>query len=275
MTAFTGVSQGIFASDFAWWASRNTAGAGGRTDLWAPSVMFANGKYYQYYSIPIYDTPSVPGTNQGAEAVIALATSPNPDGPWTDAGEIIASCGTRPGCTTAFNAIDPAPFIDTAGNWWLSFGSWNDGIHVLALDPTTGLRLASDTALRDIAARGAGEEGSFIFPWTVGGIKYYYYFASINPCCSGISSTYRIIVGRSTSPTGPFLDRGGLDLKNGGGTILLSSHGQYYGPGGQSVLAVTGQPWLVYHYYDGNAGGAPKLGVNALNFDAAGWPVVN
>jgi len=273
MVTFTAVSTGIFSTDFSWWASKNTTGTNGRTDLWAPSVMYTNGTYYQYYSIPIYDTPSKAGTNQGAEAVIALATSTSPNGPWTDAGQIIASCGTTSGCTTTFNAIDPAPYIDSSGKWWLTFGSWEDGIHVLQLDPSTGLRLASNTTLYNIAKRSAGEEGPFIFPYTVNGTLYYYYFAPINVCCSGISSTYRIIVGRSTSPTGPFLDRGGLDLMNGGGTILLSTHGNIYGPGGQSVLGGT-QPVLVYHYYDGTANGAPKLGLNNLKFDSDGWPYV-
>jgi hypothetical protein len=274
MVTFTSATNGIIMPDFTWWATKNTTGGSGRTDLWAPSVMYANGTYYQYYSIPIYGTPSVAGTNMGAEAVIALATSPSPSGPWTDAGQIIASCGTRSGCTTKYNAIDPAPFIDATGKWWLTFGSWEDGIHVLQLDPSTGLRLGSNSTLYNIAFRAAGQEGPFIFPWVVGGVQYYYYFASINACCSGTSSPYRIIMGRSTSPTGPFLDRGGLDLMNGGGTILLSAHGYVYGPGGQSVMAVAGQPLLVYHYYDGNNNGAPKLGLNTLSFDAAGWPSV-
>ena len=276
MSAFTTVAAGDINPDFAWWAAKNTTGGSGRTDIWAPSVMYAGGTYYQYYSIPIYDTPGVAGTNKGAEAVIALATSASPTGPWTDAGQIIASCGTTAGCTTTFNAIDPAPYIDASGKWWLAFGSWEDGIHVLQLDPATGLRLGSDPAIYNVAKRGtAGEEGSFIFPWTVGGTHYYYYFASINVCCAGVNSYYRVVVGRSTSPTGPFLDRGGLDLMNGGGTILISSHGNIYGPGGQSVMNVAGQPVLVYHYYDGNANGAPKLGLNNLNFDGDGWPVVN
>jgi arabinan endo-1,5-alpha-L-arabinosidase len=118
-------------------------------------------------------------------------------------------------------------------------------------------------------------EGAFIYPAVVNGTQYYYYFASINGCCAGTTSTYRIVVGRATSPTGPYLDRGGLDLKNGGGTILLSSHGNIFGPGGQSVLKVGSTPVLVYHYYDGNANGVPKLGINNLSFDAAGWPRVN
>ncbi len=271
LTTFTKVSAGIFTSDFSWWASKNTTGGGGRTDLWAPSVMFANGKYYQYYSIPIYGTPGVAGTNLGAEAVIALATGPTPTGPWTDAGEIIASCGTRPGCTTKYNAIDPAPFVDDAGKWWMIFGSWEDGMHILELDPVTGLR--KGTALHDIAKRTGGVEGPFIFPKTVNGTRYYYYFASANPCCNP-NSRYRVLVGRSTSPTGPYFDRGGLNLLDGGGTILLSAHGNIKGPGGQSVIDAAGTPMLVYHYYDGASNGAPRLGLNTLAFDSDGWPYI-
>jgi len=274
LVTFTKVANGIINPDFDWWASKNTTGGGGRTDLWAPGMLYANGTYYQYYSIPIYGTPSQPGTNQGAEAVIALATSANPDGPWTDAGEIIASCGNRAGCTTGYNAIDPAPFIDGEGKWWLTFGSWEDGIHVLQLDPATGLRLSSNPALYDIARRGAGEEGPFIYPRMVGGTRYYYYFAPINECCQGLNSLYRIIVGRSTSPTGPFLDRGGIDLMDGGGTILLGTHGDIIGPGGQSVTDTPDGPLLVYHYYDGKQNGWPQLGLNRLVFDADGWPRV-
>jgi arabinan endo-1,5-alpha-L-arabinosidase len=274
MTTFTATAAGDINPDFSWWASENTTGGNGRTDIWAPSVLFANGIYYQYYSIPIYTNPAVAGSNSGPEAVIALATSTHPNGPWTDAGKIVSSCGTTSGCTTTFNAIDPAPFIDSTGKWWLSFGSYSDGIHILQLDPTTGLRLASNMAQPVIAARGAGEEGSFIFPFTVNGTLYYYYFAPIDACCAGTSSTYRIIAGRSTSPTGPFLDRGGLDLVNGGGTLVLSSHDHIFGPGGQSVMLAGTQPVLVYHYYDGNANGTPTLGLNNLFFDSAGWPYI-
>ncbi|HEX4156562.1 MAG TPA: family 43 glycosylhydrolase [Acidobacteriaceae bacterium] len=274
MSTFTASANGDINPDFSWWASENTTGTAGRTDIWAPSVLYANGVYYQYYSIPIYTNPAVAGSNSGPEAVIALATSTSTSGPWVDAGKIISSCGTTSGCTTTFNAIDPAPFIDSSGNWWLSFGSWNDGIHILQLDPATGLRLASNSALYNIAARGAGEEGSFIYPAVVNGTQFFYYLASINVCCNGTASTYRIIVGRSTTPTGPFLDRGGLDLATGGGTILLSSHNNIYGPGGEGVTLVGTQPILVYHYYDGNTGGTPTLGLSKLYFDSSGWPYI-
>ncbi len=274
LTTWTSVSSGIFAADLSWWAALNTTGGNGRTDLWAPSVMYSGGTYYQYYSIPIYDTPSVAGSNNGAEAAIALATSTSPGGPWVDKGKIIESCGKKTGCTTTFNAIDPAPFVDASGKWWMVFGSWEDGTHIVQLDPATGLRLSSNATIYNVAARGAGEEGAFVLPRVVGGTQYYYYFASINVCCSGITSRYRVIVGRSTSPTGPFLDRGGLDLSNGGGTILISNHSYVYGPGGESAIDIGGQAYLVYHYYDGNNNGAPKLGLNKMYFDAAGWPYI-
>ncbi len=268
----------IIGPDFASWAGLQTPPSwnnGANTDLWAPSLMVSNGIYYLYYAIP-YE----PST--GAEALIGLATSTSPTGPWTDNGWVIKSwtSSTTPpaGFTaTAYNAIDPAPFVDTAGNWWMVFGSWFDGIHLIQLDPTTGLRSTTNTTLYTIARRGspsAGEEGPFIYYWN----GYYYYFAPINVCCNGDASTYRIIVGRSQTVTGPYLDRGGMDLMQGGGTILLSAHANINGPGGQSVFTDTVNgtptPTLVYHYYDGNTNGLPTLGINRLGFDADGWPYV-
>jgi arabinan endo-1,5-alpha-L-arabinosidase len=45
---------------------------------------------------------------------------------------------------------------------------------------------------------------------------------------------YMIMMCRSTSATGGFLDSNGVNcLNNNGGTILLESHDYVYGPGGQ------------------------------------------
>ncbi len=148
----------------------------------------------------------------------------------------------------------------------------------MQLNPATGLPLTPGLATYPvIAARGAGEEGSFLYPFVVNGTQYYYYFASINICCSA-TSPYRIIVGRSTNPQGPYVDRGGLSLSSGGGTILLSTHGNIVGPGGESVFTDTvggvATPTLVYHYYDNNNAGTPTLGINRLGFTADGWPYV-
>jgi arabinan endo-1,5-alpha-L-arabinosidase len=256
-----------------WWTTIFQPSSGA-PDMWAPSLIMANGIYYQYYAVPVEPDTA------GGEAVIALATSTNPAGPWADQGIQIRSWSnsTTPqgGFTgnTTYNAIDPAPFVDADGNWWMTFGSWFDGIHIVQLDPATGLPQSSaPSSWPVIASRPAGEEGSFIYYWN----GWYYYFAPINACCSA-TSPYRIITGRSQNPNGPYLDRGGVDLKDGGGTILLSSHGNIVGPGGQSVFTDTvngtSTPTLVYHYYDGNNSGTPTLGINRLGFTSDAWPYV-
>ena len=72
--------------------------------------------------------------------------------------------------------------------------------------------------------------------------------------------------------TGPYTDRGGVALTQGGGTILLSAHSNINGPGGESVMHDTDGDLLVYHYYDGNTNGYPALGLNLLSWTSDGWP---
>jgi arabinan endo-1,5-alpha-L-arabinosidase len=243
--------------------------------------MYVNGAYYQYYAIPVEPDTA------GGEAIIGLATSSSAFGPWTDKGWIVRSWSNANTPLSGFgfvggtadNAIDPAPFVDAQGNWWLVYGSWFDGTHMIQLDTSTGLPSSTNTTVFNIARRYWGEEGPFIYYWN----GYYYYFAPANACCSA-TSPYRILYGRSTSPTGPYVDRGGVPLYNnqggGGGTILLSAHGHIVGPGGQSVFTDTGTagtqalPTLVYHYYDGNNNGTPTLGLNRIAFTTDGWPYI-
>ncbi|HEX8407074.1 MAG TPA: family 43 glycosylhydrolase [Duganella sp.] len=261
--------------DFPSWSGLQTPKGwnnGANTDVWAPSLMVANGTYYQYYSIP-YQPTSWPA------AVIGVATSSAPQGPWTDKGIVARSWSTSaapppPGFKkTTDNAIDPAPFIDASGKWWMAFGSWSDGLHLMQLNPATGLQSTTNTTVYKIAQRGSptsAVEGPFIYYYK----GYYYYFAPINVCCSA-NSPYRTVVGRSASVTGPYVDRGGVALTAGGGTILVSTHGNIVGPGGGSVFNDAGnnnRPTFVYHYYDGNNNGRPTLGINPLGFTADGWP---
>lgn len=62
------------------------------------------------------------------------------------------------------------------------------------------------------------------------------------------TSRYSIRVGRSQSPRGPFLDKTGKDLTDGGGTLIYGSNGDTYAPGGQAVIRVGDTDVLYYHY---------------------------
>lgn len=283
LSTFTTVNNGDINPYPSWWSTINTESTG--PDMWAPSVYYDSGTatYYQYYSLPVE-----PDT-VGGEALIALVTSPNPNGPWKESSAptvitrswsnttnaVSAAMNSEFGFVqgTADNAIDPAPFVDASGTKWLVFGSWYDGTHLLRLksDGTVD----TTYTMSKIAFRYWGEEGPFIYPWVYNGTQYYYYFAPINVCCSA-TSTYRIIMGRATSPEGPYYDRAGNKLTDQGGTILLSTHDSIVGPGGQSVFTdiVSGvdTPTLVYHYY--NSSGVGTLGINRLGFTSDGWPYV-
>jgi len=94
-------------------------------------------------------------------------------------------------------------------------------------------------------------------------------FASIDNCCKGVNSTYKIVYGRSTSITGPYVDKNGVNMLNGGGTILDSGNAQWKGPGGEDIV---GNNIIARHAYDANDNGAPKLLISDLNWDSSGWP---
>lgn len=237
------------------WTNAYTGSSG---DLWAPDVSSHNGEYWLYYAASTFGS---------ANSAIGLAVSSTGDpGSFIDSG---APIYTSSDCSGS-NAIDPASVVDTSGNAWMAFGSWSSGIQIVPVNNNTGMPTGAACTQLAYHPTGTGIEGSYIYPH--GG--YYYLFASVDTCCDGDTSTYRIVVGRATSITGPYTDRGGLALTNGGGTILLSAHGNINGPGGESVFTGGSGAVLVYHYYDGNNNGDPALGINNLGWTSDGWPYV-
>ncbi|MFD0592648.1 arabinan endo-1,5-alpha-L-arabinosidase [Catellatospora coxensis] len=235
-----------------------TAYTGGGANLWAPDISYRDGRFLLYYSASTF------GSQRSA---IFLATSPTgAAGSWTHQGLVIESSSA-----VNYNAIDPNLFVDAAGQWWLAFGSFWTGIKSVRLDPATGKRSTTDTAVRALAQRQTAS-GAVEAPFVYRRGGYYYLFTSFDLCCRGASSTYRTMVGRSTSPTGPFTDRNGTALTSGGGTQILAGHGSVHGPGHPAVLADNGQDVLFYHYYTDS--GAARLGINLLGWDSAGWPFV-
>lgn len=230
------------------------------TDIWAPDARYRNGTYWVYYACSSF------GTNN---SVIGLATNPTLDPTaanykWTDQGLVFQSSTAN-----NYNAIDPASYVDLNGNVWMVFGSFWDGIKMIAIDPTTGKQLASNTKIYSLASRGGGAiEGATLIEHG----NDYYLFSSWDACCQGVSSTYNVRVGRSASVTGPYVDESGVNLMSSGGTEILSAYGIYIGPGGGSALHDGRRDFYSHHYYNANQGGNAYLHNREIVWDAQGWP---
>jgi arabinan endo-1,5-alpha-L-arabinosidase len=82
------------------------------------------------------------------------------------------------------------------------------------------------------------------------------------------------MIGRSTSPQGPFLDKQGKSMLEGGGSELLVTEFPMIGPGGAFIFSDTDHELIVYHYYDGLNNGSPRLAINYLGWTEDGWPYV-
>jgi arabinan endo-1,5-alpha-L-arabinosidase len=208
--------------------------------FWAPEVIKIGSTYYCYYSC----------AGNGAPAAIGLATATNLSGPWTDRGLIVAGN----------NAIDPAILRD-GSNMYMTYGNWQSGIDLIQLNPTTGLR--QGTSRWDLVA------GEVEAPYLIKNGSYYYMFFQRGLCCNGVNSSYYTQDGRSTSITGPYVDKNGVSLMSGGGsTFLPNRDGRYIGPGHVGF----GEGKLTFHFYDGNDNGAAKLRITTLSWSNS-WPV--
>jgi arabinan endo-1,5-alpha-L-arabinosidase len=104
---------------------------------------------------------------------------------------------------------------------------------------------------------------------------WYFLFASIDYCCRGAQSDYKMIVGRAETVAGPYFDRTGKPMAHGGGTILLAGDAKWYGVGHCAVCNFDGVDYLVFHGYDAlDAHARAKLRIEKLNWTDDGWPVV-
>jgi arabinan endo-1,5-alpha-L-arabinosidase len=84
-----------------------------------------------------------------------------------------------------------------------------------------------------------------------------------------VNSTYQIRYGRSTSITGPYVDKSGVSMMSGGGTLFDGGNDRWNGPGGQDIA---GTGVIVRHAYDATDNGNAKLLISNLNWDSDGWP---
>ncbi|MHC5797885.1 arabinan endo-1,5-alpha-L-arabinosidase [Lacisediminihabitans sp. FW035] len=216
-------------------------------NIWAPDINYYNGKFYLYYAASIW--------GQNTVAVMGLATATNIEGPWTDQGMV----------TDVNYPIDPNVAWGPNNTQYIAWGSWN-GTYLHVTVPGTGKLSTTDNNLWKLAT---GIENPSIM--LNGG--YYYLFGSKGSCCVGVNSTYYTVVGRSTSITGPYLDKNGTNMLGGGGTTVLTGSSPQVAAGGGDAYDDGTAKRFAYHFYDANNAGRETLNIRPVTF-SNGWPVM-
>jgi arabinan endo-1,5-alpha-L-arabinosidase len=242
-------------------------------ELWAPDISYFNGEYHLYYAFSVF------GKNTSGIALLTNETlnAKSPDFHWVDKGLVL-----RSRLEDDFNAIDPNLVVDEKGQTWLAFGSFWSGIKMRQIDAKTGLLSTSDTKLYSLASRKRpdnppanppglpGDWQAVEAPFIVHHGDYFYLFVSWDLCCRGTKSNYKTMLGRSRTVTGPYVDKSGTPMAEGGGTPLLLGNGRWFGPGGESVLQQKDGDIIVFHAYDGKTGDA-YLQISTIDW-TNGWP---
>jgi arabinan endo-1,5-alpha-L-arabinosidase len=238
--------EAVFAENPAW-ITQKLPKVG---DLWSPEVHAFGGLFHLYYGASAFGS---------GQACIGHATTSSLDRPFQDHGSII--CSGLGATKETYDAIDPTVILDAAGAPWMAFGSGE--IHLLALD-TNGSRVGDPLTLAARPGEKLGIQASFLYHWR----GHYYLFGSFD-----YNPVHTLRVGRSEKVTGPYVDREGRRLLDGGGTLLLSSGSRFVGPGSNSILDDNGQRWNSYHVYDSTRNNTAVLRIAPLFFDNDGWPV--
>ena len=215
--------------------------------FWAPEIRHINGKYVLYFSWAKW--------GDGDASYTAVATSDSPLGDFVNSKELLTKEDFGSNCIDQF-------YYEEDNKKYMFVGSFN-GIYVTELtdDGLSVKRNENGTPTLKKQVCGKAFEGTNIYKKN----GYYYLFASINNCCDGERSRYKVVVGRSQDLLGPYLDKSGKDMINNAWELVLEGDGQkFFGPGHNSIIVQddAGTDWMIYHSYvkeNGEVGG--RLGM--------------
>jgi arabinan endo-1,5-alpha-L-arabinosidase len=250
----------IYGGQYPPWVSTWLANTPGNTFNfpWAPDVVAFNGAVHLYSSFSAKFGDNI-------SCITHLSTTDIASNTWTDHGPILCTQGHE-----NYNAIDADVALDQDGTPWLAFGSFWNGIYGFELN-ADGSR-ANDSMTR--LAWAPQIEAPVLF-YRCG---YYYLFVTWGLCCPGEGRsiddlTYRVAVGRSTDIMGPYVDRDGTPLLDGGGTLIVQGDKVEWAAAGHGDVLVDGDS--VYHLYHAyrQSNGHPALRIAELLFDDEGWPL--
>ena len=221
--------------------------------LWAPDINYIGGQYVLYYSMSVWGGEWTCG--------IGAAISDKPEGPFIDKGPLFRSKTIQ-----VQNSIDQF-FMEDNGKKYLFWGSFR-GIYGIELSGD-GLSVRDGAKKKQVA--GTAYEGTYIHKRG----DYYYLFVSYDFCCRGLKSDYKVVVGRSTRVTGPYVDKDGRELTRGGGSLVVDSNDEFVAIGHSAVYHFDGKDYFMAHGYSRSEDGASKLFFREMTWDEEGWPLVS
>ncbi len=219
---------------------------------WAPEITEKHGVYYLYYAV---------GDNQPEHFVIRVGVSLKPEGPYTDSGSVLTDCNSN-----RFT-IDPYPFRDDDGQWYLFYACdfpfdsighhAGTGIAVQRLSDMTHpggncrvvVRPSYDWTLFETNREVKIFQRPVQLAHTIEGPcvikhdgKYYCFYSGANWQTPRYGEDYVV----ADNPLGPYTDAGTS------ARVLHSVPGQVFGPGGATI--VTGPDgktqYIVYHAWN-------------------------
>lgn len=267
--------KGVLKDSIPAWTHDSVPGF--RRHIWAPDIIRWNGRWWMMYSCSTF------GKNGSAIGLLTNKTL-NPESPdyhWKDCGAVIVSKESRDN----WNAIDPNIVIDDDDRPWVVWGSFWDGIQLARLDTTIHLCSSPSTIARrhapdckdaehnptsDYAGTNAIEA-----PFIMKHGGWYYLFVSWDYCCRGEKSNYRVAVGRSRRVDGPYIDRKGQDMRNGGGTLIAEGdHQKFEAMGHCAAYSFDGKDLFICHGYSIELKGTSVLVQKNILWTDDGWPVL-
>lgn len=266
-------------------AFANAVAPGFDGHIWAPDIIEKDGRFYLYYSVSAF------GKNTSGIGV-TVTDSLDPTSAkfgWRDQGLVLQSIPGRDN----WNAIDPAVVADEQGRHWLAFGSFWSGLKMVQLDASL-TRLTQPEQWVDLAARpslpkasptniltdvrveetSAAGTGAIEAPFIFKKAGWYYLFVSFDNCCRGKDSTYKVMVGRSRTLLGPYVDQQGVDLRQGGGSLVIAGNERWKALGHNAAYTFNDKDFLVLHAYESADNYLQKLRILPMTF-VDGWPKVD
>ncbi len=163
------------------------------------------------------------------------------------------------------DAIDIGFLMDDAGRLYCTYGTYFGNIRMVELDPATGGRLKGNKAV-DVAIDCEASVMMYRDGW-------YYLLGTHGTCCDGVNSTYNIVVGRSRSAAGPFLDNVGRGMLRGGGKMVIAAEERLFGAGhfGRYIVEPGVEKASLHFEADLDRSGRSVLAIRPLLW-RDGWP---